>query len=130
MQNPTDGVARYGSRRALQILFAVILLLGGVAGRYAGANGQEPMLSQLAASLALSFCVFFWYREDSDERQFQRSALWNVGILILAVVTVPVYLVRSRPRGRRLMALLKLCAALVGLFAAAAAGGIAAALFL
>jgi hypothetical protein len=125
-----DGaLARYGSRRALHILFVAILLLGFVAGRYANAEGQEPILSQFFATLVLSFCIFFWYREDSDEQQFQRSLWWNVGILILALVAVPLYLVRSRPHGRRLAALLKMCAALLGLFVAATAGGITAALF-
>ena len=132
MPNPADhsgAFARYGSRRALHILFVAILLLGFVAGRYAGADGQEPIFSQFAATLVLSFCIFFWYREDSDEQQFQRSVWWNIAILILALVAVPLYLVRSRPRGRRFTALLKMCAALLGLFFAATAGGIAAALF-
>lgn len=60
---------------------------------------------------------FAWLLEDRKERGLPRSYWFNVGVVNLAGVVVPAYLWRSRPRGKKLLALLGLAGVLfAGLF--------------
>jgi hypothetical protein len=62
----------------------------------------------ILSSLAFSFLSFFWYRLDSDQRQYPRTMPLNVGVVALGLFVIPYYLVRSRPAGQRGRALLRL----------------------
>lgn len=60
---------------------------------------------------------FAWLLEDRKERGLPRSYWFNVGVVNLAGVVVPAYLWRSRPRGKKILALLGLAGVLfAGLF--------------
>jgi hypothetical protein len=48
------------------------------------------------------FLLFLWFRLDSDERSYRRSALLNVGVIALAVVVLPYYFFRTRGFARGL----------------------------
>jgi len=40
--------------------------------------------------------VYWWYHLDKVERQFRAGMLQNVGVVVLSVVALPIYFVRSR----------------------------------
>jgi hypothetical protein len=50
--------------------------------------------------LALAF-IFMWLHYDGLQVGYRRSALFNVGIVALGIIFIPVYLYRSRPAGAR-----------------------------
>jgi hypothetical protein len=52
---------------------------------------------QLVASLAIGCLCFLWYRGDSEARGFTRSRLLNVAVVLVPLLAVPWYLLRSRP---------------------------------
>jgi len=52
--------------------------------------------SQLFGAFALTFITFLWVRADARQRGFQLGSLFKVGVIILAVVFVPAYLIKSR----------------------------------
>ena len=40
--------------------------------------------------------IFWWYHTDKAERNYRGGPLMNAGVLMLAVVALPVYFIRSR----------------------------------
>jgi hypothetical protein len=40
--------------------------------------------------------VFWWYHLDKAEHHYQAGKLMNAGVLILAAVALPIYIIRSR----------------------------------
>ena len=68
-------------------------------------TGRVEMLSgyglaETALSLVLLFC---WYHLDKADHDYQAGKLMNAGVLLLAVIALPIYFVRSRgwKRGAR-----------------------------
>ena len=55
-----------------------------------------------------TFFIFLWYWTDSTLRAFRRSPLLNAAMVAFAVITVLFYLYRSRARGERGAAFLRL----------------------
>lgn len=107
----------------LGLLFAATLVAGVIDARET-AQGIDTSWWDIASTLLFSFLCFWWYRIDSDLRRYRRSRWLNVGIVMLAIVAVPYYLVRSRPAGQRGRALLGL-AGFVLVLAAGTVGGAA-----
>lgn len=108
----------------LILLVAVTLVAGVVDARDMALHIQSNGWAVLSTVL-FSFLSFCWYRIDSEARRYRRSRWLNVGIVMLAIVAVPYYIVRSRPAGQKGRALLRLAAFCVLLGAAGALGGIA-----
>jgi formate hydrogenlyase subunit 4 len=52
--------------------------------------------SGVAATLISALLIFGWYRIDSSQRGYRRSPWLNVGVVLLALVALPVYFFRSR----------------------------------
>jgi len=50
-------------------------------------------IGETLVSLAL---VFWWYHQDKAEHGYRAGPLMNGGMLLLAIVAMPVYLVRTR----------------------------------
>jgi hypothetical protein len=107
----------------LILLVAVTLVAGVVDARNMTLHVQSNGWTVLS-SLLFSFLSFYWYRLDSEVRQYRRSRWLNVGIVMLGIVAVPYYLVRSRPAGQKGRALLRLAGFGVVLVTAAVAGGV------
>src|SRR2546423_1115268 len=61
-------------------------------------------LAETAVSLVL---LFWWYHLDKADHDYQAGRLMNAGVLLLALVALPIYFVRSRGwrRGARASAL-------------------------
>ena len=111
-------------KHVLTLLVALTLVFGVVDAREMALGVQSNGWAVLSTVL-FSFLSFCWYRLDSDAHQYRRTALLNVGVVMLAIVAVPYYLVRSRPAGQKGRALLRLAGFCVLLGAAGALGGIA-----
>lgn len=90
----------------LALLFA-FTAIAGLADAHQALTGVESPAWSLVSTLVFSFLCFYWYRLDSLARGYRPSAWLNVGVVMLAVVAVPYYLVRSRPAGARARALLR-----------------------
>jgi hypothetical protein len=91
---------------ALVILAAISLLAPMIERIVTGA--VDPLSGFGLAETALSLVVlFWWYHVDKAEHGYQAGKLMNAGVLVLAVIALPVYFIRSRgwKRGTRTIAL-------------------------
>jgi len=73
-----------------------------------GSSSQPALLWGLFSTFLSSFLPYYWYRLDSEARLFFPSRWMSTGIVGMTPVALPIYLLRTRPRGRRLRALLGL----------------------
>lgn len=108
----------------LALLVAVTLVAGVVDAHDMALHVQSNGWAVLS-TLMFSFLSFYWYRLDSEARQYRRTRWLSVGVVMLAIVAVPYYLVRSRPAGQKGRALLRLAGFCVLLAVAGTAGGLA-----
>ena len=66
------------------------------------ASGTRLLVAEFVPVLVALAFVFMWLHHDALEYGYRRSALLNIGIVAVALIFVPVYFIRARPRGRRL----------------------------
>lgn len=61
-------------------------------------TGRVELLSSYGlAETALSLiALFWWFHLDKADHHYQAGRLMNAGVLIAAVIALPIYLVRSR----------------------------------
>jgi peptidoglycan/LPS O-acetylase OafA/YrhL len=93
-----------------QILTAILLLMvlhGALDAAYAAKGMTQPLAWSVPLTLCVSFLGFLWYCSDSDERNYKRSLGLNMAMIILAYIAMPYYLLRSRPSGQKLSALVR-----------------------
>jgi hypothetical protein len=109
-------------QRILIVLLLLMVLDGALDATYAARGLAQPLAWSAPLTLGVSFLSFLWYRIDSDERGYARSRWLNISMIILTIFAVPYYLVRSRPSGRKLRALLK-CAGFALLMVLCVAAG-------
>jgi amino acid transporter len=107
----------------LALLVAVTLVAGVVDAHDMALHVQSNGWAVLS-TLMFSFLSFCWYRLDSEARQYRRTRWLSIGVVMLAIVAVPYYLVRSRPAGQKGRALLRLAGFCVLLAVAGTAGGL------
>jgi hypothetical protein len=100
-------------RRLLWALLALSALIGATTAWFEARGTSEPPLWTATYNVAFGALTFGWVYVDSQHVGYRRSPLLNLGIVLLAFVAVPYYLLRSRPAGARLRAL----AGLAGFFA-------------
>jgi peptidoglycan/LPS O-acetylase OafA/YrhL len=108
-----------------RILIAMLLLMvldGFIDASYAADGLDQPAAWSIPLTLCFSFLTFLWYRHDSDRVGYARSRWLNIAIILASPVSVPYYLLRSRPAGQKLRALLK-CAGFALLMVLCAAIG-------
>jgi peptidoglycan/LPS O-acetylase OafA/YrhL len=108
-----------------RILLAILLLMvldGFIDATYASDDRTQPLAWSVPLTLCFSFLTFLWYRRDSEERGYPRSRWLNIGIILLTPISVPYYLLRSRPPGQKVRALMK-CAGFAALIVLSAAIG-------
>ena len=106
----------------LALLVAVTAVAGVVDAHDMALHVQSNGWAVLS-TLIFSYLSFYWYRLDSEARLYRRSRWLSVGVVMLAIVAVPYYLVRSRPAGQRGAALLRLVGFWLLMIAAGVAGG-------
>jgi peptidoglycan/LPS O-acetylase OafA/YrhL len=109
-------------KRILILMLLVMVVDGFIDATYAANDLQQPAVWSLPLTVCFSFLTFLWYRRDSDRVGYARSRGLNIAIILATPVSVPYYLVRSRPEGQKLRALLK-CAGFAVLMVLCAAIG-------
>jgi hypothetical protein len=62
-------------------------------------------IGAVAGGLLLSIAAFTWFRADSFQRSFRRSAALDVAFIGLTALVLPYYLIRSRGLKTGLMAI-------------------------
>jgi hypothetical protein len=97
--------------------FLAICALHGMAeacfAYFAPAGAIAPAVTLAVVMLISMYFVFAWLQEDRRELQLPRSYPFNVGVVALGGLVIPVYLWRSRPPGRKLKAVLGMFAAVL-----------------
>lgn len=89
------------ARQSLYLLLTIVVVNGIVSGRYLALDKQEPLLSIGLFGLLFSFVPFLWYCRDGDARGYERSRWLSIGVVVMAPLAIPYYLVRSRPDGQK-----------------------------
>ena len=85
------------------IILAVLSFIAPLAERWVTGR-VEPFSNYGLVEMALSLVIlFWWYHVDKAEHAYRAGKLMNAGVLLLAVVALPVYFIRSRgwQRGTR-----------------------------
>ena len=107
-------------KQVLGLLLALALVAGLADPRTMGQVSH--LVSDMVVELSFTFLAFYWYRLDSDARQYRRSLLLNAAVIGVGTVAVPYYLLRSRPRGQKGRAVLRAVGFMLLLSATLAAG--------
>jgi chromate transport protein ChrA len=96
--------------KPLHIALGGVLVTGILAGvsdaLFANDGGMVGLIAYFGPTIIGLAFVFAWLHYDERDHAYRRSALLNIGIVVLAILFVPVYLIRSRPAGRRLWSVL------------------------
>ena len=87
---------------ALAGALGTAVLAGAASVLVRGASDNIQLAAEFVPVLAAVAFIFMWLYHDAVEYGYRRSALLNIGIVAIALIFVPVYLVRARPRGQRL----------------------------
>ena len=101
------------ARHLLIALLVGMAVVGGIDNYFYANNVNVPVWWVVSSTVALNILIFVWYYLDSNIRSFSRSKWLNIAVVGLAVVAIPYYIVRSREKSQRALALIKL----VGFFA-------------
>ncbi len=110
-------------KRVLHGLLIVTLLDAMIdPGAASDAAASPWILLSLGLALLSNFLGFYWYRLDSEERRYRRSRWMSSAIVTAMPFAMPYYLVRSRPKGRKLRSLSRFVAYLLLMLGAAIAG--------
>jgi len=80
---------------ALAVLAAIILMAPIVEGL---ATGKVESMSpyDIAGTVLSLVPLYWWYHMDKAEHHYRAGALMNVGIGLVAIIALPIYLIRSR----------------------------------
>jgi hypothetical protein len=80
---------------ALALAYALIGFVSGCGLAQFRIPGYDS-IGAIAGGLLLSIATFMWFRADSFQRSFRRSATLNVAFVGLTMLALPYYLVKSR----------------------------------
>ena len=100
------GIAIKRPKAALLLSLAAISFIAPLV-EQAATGHVEPFSSYGLAEAAVSLVLlFWWYHLDKAEHHYAAGKLMNAGVLVLAVIALPVYFIRSRgwQRGTRAIA--------------------------
>lgn len=95
-------------QQILVLLLVYMAALSGMASYFDARRIAEPQWSVMVTSILGSLLLFWWYWADSASRSYRRSPLLNIAVIAVGFIAVPYYLLRSRERGKRLVALAKM----------------------
>ena len=117
------------TKKILLMMLIVAALIGAVGGYFDARGSREPAWWNLTSTVLLLTCIFAWYHADSNLHAYKRSKWLNGGMIAMAALAVPYYVVRRSERGTRLRALLRLLGFCVLLVLAATVGDFVGGLF-
>lgn len=93
------------ARQSVFIYLAVEIVLGALSGTLAPAHRDVGAVIGMVWFLLVPMMGYVWFRLDSVERGFHRSPAWGPSIIMFTVLALPIYLYKSRAKGRRLKSL-------------------------
>ncbi|MGH8853430.1 MAG: hypothetical protein ACREWI_04025 [Telluria sp.] len=109
-------------KNTLLALLALMFACGMADALYAASHMQMPAWWMILSAFLLNFLPFYWYRLDSEARRFPRARWMSSAIVAISPLGIPLYLLRSRPPGRRLQALARMSGFMLLMLGAAAGG--------
>ena len=112
-------------KNTLWALLALMFACGMSDALYAAAHVRMPVWWMVLSTFLLSFLPYYWYRLDSEARLYRRSRWMSTAVVAIAPVGIPLYLLRSRPRGNRLVSLARMSGFLLMMLGAGIAGVLA-----
>lgn len=121
---------RQPARRALWALIALTAAIGISSAIADTRQADEPPLWTLAYNLGFGALTFAWVHFDSLRRGYRPPLLLKIGVVLLAIVALPWYLIVSRRRGERVVALARLAGFFLLLVLTATLAGLLAAFVL
>lgn len=83
-----------------------------------GGSANHPRWS-LATTVLFTGVLYWWYHLDKRERKFRAAPVQNAGMVGLAVVALPIYLIRSRGLKSRAVSVIWMLSFVVLLIASA-----------
>jgi len=98
---------------------------------FLGPVGEYLILKRLADPWSIyliievvltTYAVYWWYVIDRRERNFRTGPVQNIGVILISILALPIYFVRSRGWGRGALASLGMLGVFVVLIALAYAG--------
>lgn len=110
--------------RHVLIAMLVLMLVSGMVEPIDADAPAAPAWWIVLSTFLSGFLPFYWYRLDSEARLFLPSRWMSTGMVALTPFVLPIYLLRTRPRGQRLRALLRYFGFLPLLLLAAMAGAV------
>jgi hypothetical protein len=113
---------RLHARRVLWALSALAATIGITTALADAREVSEPPLWTVLYNLGFGALTFAWVHFDSLQRGFRASLLLRLGVVLLAVLALPWYLIRSRSGSARWIALARLAAFFLVLVLAATVG--------
>lgn len=75
---------------------ALIAFLGPLVEQWASGRVEALSRYDMAVTLVSLPFLFWWYHVDKHEHGYRAGALMNGGVLVAAIVALPIYFVRSR----------------------------------
>ena len=84
------------AKRVVLFLLAVLSFAGPIVEALATGRVEPMGKFDLAETFVALTLVYWWYHADKAEHDYRAGLLMNGGVLVLAVVALPVYFVRSR----------------------------------
>lgn len=112
-------------KNTLWALLTLMFACGMIDAQYAAGHMHTPLWWPLLSGFLLSFLPYYWYRLDSEARLFHRSRWMSSAVVALAPLGIPVYLLRSRPEGRRLGSLARMAGFVLLMLGATLVGTVA-----
>ena len=89
---------------ALTLFYAIVGFVSGCGVAQFRIPGYDS-IGAIAGALLLSIATFMWFRADSFQRSFRRSATLNVAFVALTMLVLPYYLIKSRGLKAGMMAI-------------------------
>jgi hypothetical protein len=111
-------------RRVLVLILIFAAVVGAVNNYLYIRAYAAPVWWQTSSIVLFVLFILTWYHYDSVSNGYKRTKWMNAGVLFMAVVAIPFYLVRSRAKGKRIKALLGLSGFVAILLLSAILGGL------
>jgi Mn2+/Fe2+ NRAMP family transporter len=99
--------------KPIHLLIAIVIAVattGAIEGYMEAHRLPEPFWYTIGSTFLICLLIFVWYHFDSEARAYRRSRWMNMSVVAVAVVAIPVYLVKSREQGFKLQALIRMTA--------------------
>jgi len=94
------------AKRALIFLFSLMALYGAIAGYFASVDANSPKPIEFLFTACSAVLIYVWYYFDAAEQRYKRSVLLGGSVVAFSLLAIPYYLIKSRPAGKKMKALL------------------------